>query len=146
MPGKQYISVTTLFQSILNIWTIPGSEMDLVLDNSLHYLWFALDLLIVLLVCFLVAKLSDTNLLVFKKEKQPQQVCFKNFITYLLLLLWNTAFSSILVKRRSLCPFSLHTQCTGLGFAHLLLVHALEHVKQQSVCLNNVREKWKPRT
>lgn len=74
MPGKQYISVTTLFQSILNIWTIPGSEMDLVLDNSLHYLWFALDLLMVLLVCFLVAKLSDTNLLVLKKEKQPQSM------------------------------------------------------------------------
>lgn len=29
--------VTTLLQSILNIWKILGSEMDLVLDNSLHY-------------------------------------------------------------------------------------------------------------
>lgn len=37
MPGKQYIFVIILFQSILNIWNIPGSEMDLVLDNSLHY-------------------------------------------------------------------------------------------------------------
>lgn len=37
MPGKQYIFVITLFQSIVNIWNIPGSEMDLVLDNSLHY-------------------------------------------------------------------------------------------------------------
>lgn len=44
MPGKQYIFVITLLQSILNIWKILGSEMDLVLDNSLHYL-LALDLL-----------------------------------------------------------------------------------------------------
>lgn len=29
--------VTTSLQSILNIWKILGSEMDLVLDNSLHY-------------------------------------------------------------------------------------------------------------
>lgn len=43
-------------------------------DNSLHYFLSALDLLMVLLVCFLVAKLSDTNLLVFKKEKQPQSM------------------------------------------------------------------------
>lgn len=74
MPVKQYIFVITLFQSILNIWNIPGSEIDLVLDNSLHYFWFAVDLLMVLLVCFLVAKLSDTNLLVLKKEKQPQSM------------------------------------------------------------------------
>lgn len=32
-----YICYNFLFQSILNIWNIPGSEMDLVLDNSLHY-------------------------------------------------------------------------------------------------------------
>lgn len=74
MPVKQYIFVITLFQSILNIWNIPGSEIDFVLDNSLHYFWFAVDLLMVLLVCFLVAKLSDTNLLVLKKEKQPQSM------------------------------------------------------------------------
>lgn len=37
MPGKQYIFVITLFQSILNIWNLADSEMDLVLDNSLHY-------------------------------------------------------------------------------------------------------------
>lgn len=29
--------VITLLQSILNIWKIRGLEMDLVLDNSLHY-------------------------------------------------------------------------------------------------------------
>lgn len=67
MPGKQYIFILTLFQSILNIWNIPGSAIDLVLDNSLHYFWFTLDLLMVLLVCFLVAKLSDTNFISIKK-------------------------------------------------------------------------------
>lgn len=83
MPGKQYIFVITLFQSILNTWNIPGSDMDLVLDNSLHYFQSALDLLMVLLVCFLVAKLSDTNLLVLKR-RNSHKVSFK---TYLLLML-----------------------------------------------------------
>lgn len=69
--------VTTLLQSILNIWKILGSEMDLVLDNSLHYFWFALDLLMVLLVCFLVAKLSDTNLISIKKGETATNYVLK---------------------------------------------------------------------
>lgn len=85
----------------------------------------------VLLVCFLVAKLSDTNLLVLKR-RNSHKACFKNFITYLLLMLSYTAFSLILVKQRSLYLLSAHT-CTGLGFAHLFLVRVLEHIKWQCV-------------
>lgn len=145
MPGKQYIFVITLFQSILSMWNIPGSEMDLVLDNSLHYFWFALDLSMVLLVCFLLAKLSETNLLVLKKEKQPQSMFLK---------LYNLPSFDALKHSFQLDPceakIALHLlsahKCTGLGFAHLYLVHVLEHIKWQSVCLSNTHEKWNPRT
>lgn len=72
MPGKQYIFVITLFQSIVNIWNMPGSEMDLVLDNSLHY-WFALDLLMVLFGLLSCSKAVWYQLTSIKKGETATQ-------------------------------------------------------------------------
>lgn len=62
MPGKQYVFVITSLQSILNIWNVLDSEIDLVLGivctvHDLLWIFFNGSL-----VGLLVAKLSDTNL------------------------------------------------------------------------------------
>lgn len=61
----------------------------------------------VLLVCFLVAKLSDTNLLVLKKKKQPQSLFLKlyNLPSFDAL---NHSFQLDPSEQRWLCTFSLH--------------------------------------
>lgn len=61
MPGKQYVFVIPSLQSILSIWNVLGSEVDLVLGivcTIYDLLWIFLKFL----VGFLVAKLSDSNL------------------------------------------------------------------------------------
>lgn len=77
MPSKQYIFVITSLQSILNIWNVLHSEVDLVLGivcTTSDLLWIFFN---GSLVCFLVAKLSDTNLLSIKKGETATKYTLK---------------------------------------------------------------------